>query len=266
MGKIITITSGKGGVGKTTICAYLGMQLSKIYKKSVCVVDADFGLNNLDLVLGLENRVVYDILDVIHGKCRLVQALVEHPCCSNLYILPSIKLKNLQEIKHDDFKEIINIISKTFDYVLIDCPAGIDYAFERAISPSNEAIVVAIPSITALRDVGKIINKLNNFNIDKIGLVVNRVRGDLILAGEMVHPEDIEELLDVDLIGTIPECDSMNMVGQLSGFEFGLDNETLKAFEALAKSVEFNEKNNYDYLKNYKNIFSSIKRIFKKMG
>ena len=180
MARKIVITSGKGGVGKTTLCANLGLSLANQGYR-VALIDVDFGLNNLDVVLGVENKVVYDMLDLLEGRCRISQALVTVNKRKNLYVLPSNSLVSNAEISGQNIKLILESLNHTFDFILVDSPAGIDFGFHRAVSACDEAIVVTTPSLPSLRDADKVLSILHSYKPKSIGLVVNRARGDLIM-------------------------------------------------------------------------------------
>lgn len=259
MGRSIVITSGKGGVGKTTVCATLGIALAKM-KAGVVLVDADITLNNLDLTMGVEGSVVYDISDVVRGKCRLKQALLKDPYCDNLYILPSSHAIRAGEVPSDAFKEIILSLRESFDYVLIDCPAGIDEGFHRAVSASSEALVVTTPALPALRDADKVISLLDSYKMQRVSLVVNRVRGDLILEGEMLSVGEISRLLHIKISACIPEDDTaLLMCGSSSALS-----EHSQAVTLLANYIECGMGRIYDATAKYRGIVGRFRRKLQK--
>ncbi len=260
MARKIVITSGKGGVGKTTVTANLGLALASLGQR-VCLVDIDFGLNNLDVVLGIENKVVYDILDVLEGRCRIKQALIQENNKKNLYVLPSGSVDCSAKISGQNIKLLIESISPLFDYVLFDCPAGIDVGFHRAVSCADEAIVVTTPSLTSIRDADKVISILNSYKLNNLSLVINRVRGDLIMTDKMLLPNDVKELLKIELIGVLPEED---VVFLSSGYSLPKKSDSGKAYKFLASNIHKGTKKLYDATNKYSGFFGSIRRSIKK--
>jgi septum site-determining protein MinD len=204
MSRTIVITSGKGGVGKTTTTANLGSALSQIGCK-VALVDADFGLRNLDLLLGLEQRIVYTAIDVISGDCSLEKALVRDKRQPNLVLLPAAQSRNKEAITPDQMKTIVDQLSKSHDYVLIDSPAGIEMGFRNAIAAASEAIIVTTPEMAAVRDADRVVGLLENESIKSIKLIVNRLRPEMIQLNQMISVEDILDLLVIPLLGIIPD-------------------------------------------------------------
>ncbi len=204
MSRIIVITSGKGGVGKTTSSANLGMALARLGKK-VVLVDADFGLRNLDLLLGLENRVVYTAADVISRDCKIDQALVKDKRQPNLSLLAAPQTRNKTVITANHIKQLVEFLAKSNDYVLVDCPAGIETGFQNAIAGANEAVIVTTPEISAVRDADRVIGLLEANRIKDIKLIVNRLRPAMVRNNDMMSVEDVLEILSVKLIGVIPE-------------------------------------------------------------
>lgn len=204
MGEVIVITSGKGGVGKTTTTANLGSSLAEAGKK-VVLVDTDIGLRNLDVVMGLENRIVYDIVDVIEEKCKLRQALIKDKRFEELFLLPAAQTRDKTAINEDQMKELTKKLKEEFDYILIDCPAGIEQGFKNAIAGADRAIVVTTAEISAIRDADRIIGLLESSEIKNPELIVNRLRPAMVKKGEMMEVEDIVDLLSVDLIGVVPD-------------------------------------------------------------
>ena len=204
MGEVIVITSGKGGVGKTTTTANIGIGLSRLGKK-VMVIDTDLGLRNLDVVLGLENRIVYNIVDVIEGSCRLKQALIKDKRFPELYLLPSAQTKDKTSVSPEQMKKLIDEIRDDFDCILLDCPAGIEQGFQNAIAGADRAIVVTTPEVSAIRDADRIIGLLETSGIRKNELLINRLRIDMVKRGDMMSVEDVTEILAVDLLGVIPD-------------------------------------------------------------
>jgi len=204
MSRIIVVTSGKGGVGKTTSSANLGMALAKLGRK-VVLVDADFGLRNLDLLLGLENRIVYTALEVIARECKLDQALVKDKRQPNLSLLAAPQTRNKTAITAAHMKALVEVLSRYFDYVLIDCPAGIESGFQNAIAGAKEAIVVTTPEISAVRDADRVIGLLESNRITDIKLIVNRIRPAMVKNNDMMSVEDVLDILSVKLIGVIPD-------------------------------------------------------------
>ncbi|TBR60170.1 septum site-determining protein MinD [Mastigocladus laminosus UU774] len=206
MTRIIVITSGKGGVGKTTITANLGIALAKMGHQ-VALVDADFELRNLDLLLGLEKRIIYTLFDVLAGECRLEQALVKDKRQPGLTLLPAAKKRTKELVTPEQIKPLLNDLSQKYEYVLIDSPAGIDGGFQTAIAAANEALVIATPEISSVRDANRVISLLQAEKIRPIQLIVNRVRPGMVRDLNMMSPEDVQELLGISLIGSICEDD-----------------------------------------------------------
>jgi septum site-determining protein MinD len=210
MGEAIVITSGKGGVGKTTTTANIGAALA-LEGKKVCVIDADIGLRNLDIVMGLENRIVYDIVDVVTGVCRLKQALIKDKRFENLYLLPAAQTKDKNAVNPDQMRELVRDLKKYHDYILVDCPAGIEQGFKNAIAGADRAIVVTTPEISAVRDADRIIGLLEAAELNDPKLIVNRLRIDMVKRGDMMNVEDIGDILAVDLIGVVPDDEEVVM-------------------------------------------------------
>ena len=204
MGEVIVITSGKGGVGKTTTTANLGSSLAEAGKK-VVLVDTDIGLRNLDVVMGLENRIVYDIVDVVEEKCKLRQALIKDKRFEELFLLPAAQTRDKTAINEEQMKELTKKLKGDFDYILIDCPAGIEQGFKNAIAGADRAIVVTTAEISAIRDADRIIGLLESSEIRNPELIVNRLRPNMVKKGEMMEVDDIVDLLSVDLIGVVPD-------------------------------------------------------------
>jgi len=259
----IVITSGKGGVGKTTVCANLGAQLAMMGFR-VVLLDVDIGLNNLDVVAGIENRIVYDIVDVIENKCRPRQALVQYDGIPSLYILPSAHSYNVGKVTGENIKQVIANLGVTFDYILIDCPAGIELGFHRAVFGASEAIVVTTPHISAIRDADKVVSILNSYNMTGINLIVNRVRGDLIAGGEMIDAASISEMLRLKLIGVIPDDDGIARFSSLGGAVTAREAKVNQAYAVLAHNLANGTDFVFDCTEQYRGIWGNIKRSLKR--
>ncbi len=199
----IVITSGKGGVGKTTTTANLGAALAKRGHR-VILIDADIGLRNLDLVLGLEKRIVFDLIEVSEGRCQLRQALIKDKRFESLWILPAAQTRDKDAITETQFAEIVKQAAEQADYVLIDCPAGIEAGFRNAVAGADEAIIVTTPEVSAIRDADRVVGKLNDKKLP-IRLIVNRLRPEMVRTGDMLSVEDVCEILAIELIGVIPD-------------------------------------------------------------
>lgn len=208
MGEVIVITSGKGGVGKTTTTANIGASLVMENKK-VAVVDADIGLRNLDVVMGLENRIVYDIVDVVEKVCRLKQGLIRDKRFEGLYLLPAAQTRDKTAINPQQMYELCEELKQSFDYVLIDCPAGIEQGFQNAIAGADKAIVVTTPEISAVRDADRIIGLLEAKGLHNPKLVVNRVRQEMVKKGDMMNIDDMIDILAIELLGVVPDDEAI---------------------------------------------------------
>ncbi|MBO4505426.1 MAG: septum site-determining protein MinD [Lachnospiraceae bacterium] len=204
MGEVIVVTSGKGGVGKTTTTANVGTGLAKLDKK-VVLIDTDIGLRNLDVVLGLENRIVYNLVDVIEGNCRIKQALIKDKRYPNLYLLPSAQTRDKSAVTPDEMKLLCEQLKGEFDYIIMDCPAGIEQGFKNAIAGADRALVVTTPEVSAVRDADRIIGLLEANEMKKTELIVNRLRIDMVNRGDMMSSDDVVEILAIDLIGIVPD-------------------------------------------------------------
>lgn len=204
MSEVIVITSGKGGVGKTTTVANIGTGLAKLGNK-VVMVDTDIGLRNLDVVMGLENRIVYNLIDVIEGNCRLKQALIADKRADGLYLLPTAQTKDKSAVSPEQMKKLIEQLTESFDYILLDCPAGIEQGFQNAIAGAERALVVTTPEVSSIRDADRIIGLLEAAEIHNIQLIINRLRPDMIARGDMMSIDDVVDILAIELIGAIPD-------------------------------------------------------------
>ena len=222
MGEVIVITSGKGGVGKTTTTANLGSSLA-LEGKKVVLIDTDIGLRNLDVVMGLENRIVYDIVDVVEEKCKLRQALIKDKRFKELYLLPAAQTRDKSAVNEEQMKELTKKLKEEFDYILVDCPAGIEQGFKNAIAGATRAIVVSTAEISAIRDADRIIGLLESSEIKNPELIVNRLRPSMVKKGEMMDVDDIVDLLSIDLIGVVP--DDENIITQTNKGEPVISNK-----------------------------------------
>lgn len=206
--KAITITSGKGGVGKTTTTANIGVALARMNKK-VVVIDADIGLRNLDVVMGLENRIVYDIVDVVEGRCKLRQAMIKHKQFTDLYLIPAAQTRDKTAISPSDMLALVNKLQPEFDFILIDSPAGIERGFRNALAPADEVVIVTNPEVSAVRDADRIIGLIEAANKGPGKLILNRVKIDMIRKGEMLSATDVTDILSLDIIGIVPEDENV---------------------------------------------------------
>jgi septum site-determining protein MinD len=239
MSRTIVVTSGKGGVGKTTVTANLGSALAQSGKK-VALVDADFGLRNLDLLLGLEQRVVYTALDVLAGECSLEKALVKDKRQPNLVLLPAAQNRTKEAIDPGQMKDLVEGLTKNHDYILIDSPAGIEMGFRNAIAPAREAIIVTTPEMAAVRDADRVVGLLETEDIKSIRLIVNRVRPEMIQLNQMISVEDILDLLVVPLVGIVPD-DERIIISTNKGEPLVLDEQNslpAMAFSNIARRLE----------------------------
>ena len=256
MSNRIVITSGKGGVGKTTVTAGLGLALAA-KGLSTLLIDGDVGLNNLDVVMGMENRVAYDMADVLAGKCRIGQALIQESGMP-LYIMPSAHAMYSDQIKAGEFRSLIMRLDHDFDYILIDCPAGIEGGFHRSVSACEYAIVVTTPHVSAVRDADKVLSLIGSYDIKGVSVVVNRVRGDLLARGEVMTPSDISSVLRYPLMGVVPEDDAITVYSQLGRLAFS-DGESGKSFGMIASALVSGSRKLYDPTDRYNGVIGYLK-------
>lgn len=259
MGEVIVITSGKGGVGKTTTTANIGVGLAKLNKK-VVVIDTDLGLRNLDVVMGLENRIVYNLVDVIEGNCRMKQALIKDKRFENLYLLPSAQTKDKTSISPEQMRKLTEELTEEFDYVLLDCPAGIEQGFQNAIAGAGKAIVVTTPEVSAIRDADRIIGLLEKNGIKKIDLIINRIRMEMVKRGDMMSVEDVTEILAINLLGAIPDDEQIVVATNQGEPVIGSDSLSGIAYMNICRRLTGEEVN----FLNLEKKSGFFKRIFKK--
>jgi len=212
MSEVIVVTSGKGGVGKTTTTANIGTGLAKLGKK-VVMIDTDTGLRNLDVVLGLENRIVYNLVDVVEGNCRLKQAMITDKRCPSLYLLPTAQTRDKSAISPEQMIKVVEEIKadpEGFDYIILDCPAGIEQGFQNAIVAADRALVVTTPEVSAIRDADRIVGLLDANGLkDNEDLIVNRIRMDMVNRGEMMSISDVNDILQLNVIGAVPDDENI---------------------------------------------------------
>lgn len=261
MGKVYVITSGKGGVGKSTTTANLGVGLAKLGKK-VVLLDADIGLRNLDVILGLENRIVYNSMDVMEGTCRLSQALIKDKKNPTLFLLPASQTNDKNDVTEEMMSKLVNELKEEFDYILIDCPAGIEQGFKNAILEAESALIVTTPEVSAIRDADRVIGLLSVAEIRDIKLIVNRVKMKLVNEGNMLGMEDIVDILGLEIIGVVPDDEeiviSTNKGEPVSGKATAPSG---KAYMNISKRLTGKEVDFLD-ISEKRGIASKIKRLF----
>lgn len=262
-GKVFVVTSGKGGVGKTTATANIGAGLA-LRNRKVVLIDADIGLRNLDVVMGLENRIVFDLVNVVEKTCKIKQALIKDKRFENLFLLPAAQTREKDAIKPEQMKELCEELRKEFDYIIIDCPAGIEQGFRNAIAGADQAIIVTTPDVSAVRDADRIIGLLQAHEIPAPRLIVNRVRQQMVRKGDMMDIDDVNDILAVELLGVVPDDESVIVStnrGEPSVLESGSKAGT--AFRNIVARIEGEEvpfmSLDYDL-----GIFDKIRRFIKK--
>ena len=204
MSEVIVITSGKGGVGKTTTSANVGTGLAMLGKR-VVLIDTDIGLRNLDVVMGLENRIIYNLVDVIEGNCRMKQALIRDKRYPDLFLLPSAQTRDKSSVSPGQMIKLVEDLREEFDYILLDCPARIEQGFRNAIAGADRALIVTTPEVSAIRDADRIIGLLEASGVGRMDLIINRIRSDMVRRGDMMSVDDVMDILSVPVIGTVPD-------------------------------------------------------------
>lgn len=264
-GKVVTITSGKGGVGKTTVTANLGSGLASLNQKVVCI-DADIGLRNLDVVLGLENRIVYDIVDVIEGRCRLRQAMIRDKRLPDLYLIPAAQKRDKSAVTPSDMIRLCDELRTEFDWVIVDSPAGIERGFRNAIAPADLVYVITNPEVSAVRDADRIIGLVEAEEKGPARLIINRLNFDMVRRGDMLSTEDVVDLLAIELIGIVPE-DEKVVISTNRGLPISLDGKSLagEAFRNIARRT-LGENVPFIDLDNQGGFFSRISRLIRSGG
>lgn len=265
MGVSIVITSGKGGVGKTTTTANIGTALASLGKR-VVVIDGDTGLRNLDVLLGLENRIVYTIIDVIEGRCRLKQGLIKDKRFQNLCLLPTAQTKDKDDISPQEMLKIVKELKEEFDYVLIDSPAGIEQGFENAVIGADKAVVVVNPEITSVRDADRVIGKLDAKGLEDHAVVINRLNYEMTKNGDMLDVSDIIETLSIELLGVVPD-DKNITVSTNKGEPIVLDDNARagQAFKNIARRITGEQVPFLDlHTVENEGFFSSLMKLFKR--
>ena len=256
MGEVIVVTSGKGGVGKTTTTANVGTGLAKL-NKSVVLIDMDIGLRNLDVVMGLENRIVYNLVDVIEQKCKINQAFIKVKGFNNFYLLPCAQTRDKTSVTPEQMKALTDTLKEQFDYILLDCPAGIEQGFKNAIAGADRALVVTTPEVSAVRDADRIIGLLDANEIKKHDLIVNRLRVDMVERGDMMSANDVLEILSIDLIGIVPDDENIVIATNQGVPLVGDDSLAGKAFMNICRRITGEEVEYLD-LKKKGNIFTNL--------
>ncbi len=262
-GRVIVVTSGKGGVGKTTTTANIGVGLALRSRKTV-LIDADIGLRNLDVVMGLENRIVYDLVHVVEKQCKIKQALIKDKRFENLYLLPAAQTREKDAVKPEQMKELCDELRKEFDVILIDCPAGIEQGFRNAIAGADQAVIVTTPDVSAVRDADRIIGLLQANEFATPQLVINRVRPEMVRKGDMMNIDDVNDILAIDLLGVVPDDQSI-IISTNRGEPAVMDNSSRagQAFRNIVARLE-GEKIPFMSLDYDLGILEKLKRMIKK--
>lgn len=262
MSEVIVITSGKGGVGKTTTSANVGTGLAKL-GYSVVLIDTDIGLRNLDVVLGLENRIVYNLVDVVEGNCRIKQALIKDKRYDKLFLLPSAQTRDKTSVTPEQMKKLTDELREEFDFVLLDCPAGIEQGFKNAIAGADRALVVTTPEVAAIRDADRIIGLLEANEIKRTDLIVNRLRMDMVKRGDMMSTDDVVDILAVNLIGVVPDDENIVVSTNQGEPLVGDDSLAGKAYMNICRRVLGEDVPMLD-LNVSEGFFAKLSKLFKK--
>jgi len=264
-GKVVTVTSGKGGVGKTTATANIGAALASNGNKVVCV-DADIGLRNLDVVLGLENRIVYDLVDVVEGRCRLRQAMIRDKHLNELYLIPAAQTRDKSAVSPSDMVRLCDELRPDYDWIMIDSPAGIERGFRNAIAPADIVLVITNPEVSAVRDADRIIGLIEAEEKGPARLVINRIKPEMVKRGDMLSADDVLELLAVELIGLIPEDDHIVMSSN-QGSPIALNGKSKagEAFRNIARRLDGVDVP-FLPLEDNNGIFKRVARLFRPGG
>ena len=257
MSEVIVVTSGKGGVGKTTMSANIGAALAR-QKKKVVVVDTDIGLRNLDVVMGLENQIVHNLVDIVEGTCRIRQALIKDNRFDDLYLIPSAQTRDKTAVTPEQMRMLTDELRMEFDYIILDCPAGIEQGFKNAIAGADRALVVTTPEVSAIRDADRIVGLLEKECIKPINLIINRIRPELVESGDMMSVEDVMDILGVDIIGAVPD-DTDIVISTNKGVPLDVDTIAGKAIDNISKRIQGNE----IPMMNFSKEKGFFKRIFK---
>ena len=236
MSEVIVVTSGKGGVGKTTTTANVGTGLAMLNKK-VVLIDTDIGLRNLDVVMGLENRIVYNLVDVVKGNCRAKQAMIKDKRYPNLFLLPCAQAGDKNSVSPEEMQKLTEELKEDFDYIILDCPAGIEQGFKNAIAGADRAIVVTMPEVSAIRDADRIIGLLEANEKKRADLVVNRIRMDMVKKGDMMSIDDVVDILAIDLIGAVPDDENIVIATNNGEPIVGSDNLAGQAYMNICKRI-----------------------------
>ncbi|SEW27072.1 septum site-determining protein MinD [[Clostridium] fimetarium] len=262
MSEVIVVTSGKGGVGKTTTSANVGTGLAMLNKK-VVLIDTDIGLRNLDVVMGLENRIVYNLVDVVEGNCRAKQALIKDKRYPNLFLLPSAQTRDKTAVSPEQMKKLTEELKEEFDYIILDCPAGIEQGFKNAIAGADRALIVTTPEVSAIRDADRIIGLLEAEEMKRSDLIVNRIRMDMVSRGDMMSIEDVVDILSINLIGAVPDDENVVISTNQGEPLVGDDSLAGQAYMNICRRIIGEEVPLLD-LSGKSNIWQKISSIFKK--
>lgn len=261
MCEVLVITSGKGGVGKTTTAASIGTGLA-VQGKKVVMVDTDIGLRNLDVVMGLENRIVYDLVDVVEGVCRLRQALIKDKRYDGLYLLPAAQTRDKSSVNEVQMCTLIEEIKQEMDYIVIDCPAGIEQGFKNAIAAATGAIIVTVPEVSAVRDADRIIGLLSAHDLINPRLIINRLRPDMVKRGDMMTIEDTLDILGIPLLGIVPDDEAIIRSSNVGEPVVVSDSKAGQAFRNIVSRILGNEVPFLDLEDKEKGFFESFKNLF----
>lgn len=262
MSEVIVVTSGKGGVGKTTSAANIGAGLARMNKK-VVLVDTDIGLRNLDVVMGLENRIIYNLVDVAEGSCRIRQALIKDRQYPGLFLLPAAQTRDKSAVSPEQMIKLVEGLKESFDYIILDCPAGIEQGFRNAIAAADRAVVVTTPEVSSIRDADRIIGLLESSGIKKIDLIINRIRMEMVKRGEMMSVEDVLDILAVNLIGAIPDEDSVVIASNHGEPVVGTESLAGQAYLNISRRIDGETVPLLD-LSSGRTLFQKMSSLFKK--
>jgi septum site-determining protein MinD len=264
-GKVLTITSGKGGVGKTTTTANIAVALAAMGAKVVCI-DGDIGLRNLDVVMGLENRIVYDLVDVVEGRARLKQAMIKDKRLPELHLIPAAQTRDKAAVSPSDMIRICNELRPEFDFILIDSPAGIERGFRNSIAAADQVLIVTNPEVSAVRDADRIIGLIEAEEKGPGHLILNRVKAEMVKRGDMLSTDDVLDILAIPLIGIVPEDEGI-LVSTNRGSPVALDDRSRagQAYRDIARRLR-GEEVPFAPLEDNKGFFQKLAARFVRSG